>query len=84
MNLGNKIRELRRAGSLTQEQLAAALNISPQAVSKWEMGASYPDMTMIPIIASFFKVSLDELFDFDVKNVEKEIEEIRLEYGKYF
>lgn len=84
MNLGNKIRELRRAGDLTQEQLAAALNISPQAVSKWEMGASYPDMTMIPIIASFFKVSLDELFDFDVKNVEKEIEEIRLEYGKYF
>ena len=84
MNLGNKIRELRRAGSLTQEQLAAALNISPQAVSKWEMGASYPDMTMIPIIASFFKVTLDELFDFDVKNVEKEIEEIRLEYGKYF
>lgn len=84
MNLGNKIRELRRAGDLTQEQLAAALNISPQAVSKWEMGASYPDMTMIPIIASFFKVSLDELFDFDVKNVDKKIEEIRLEYGKYF
>ena len=45
MNLGNKIRELRRAGNLTQEQLAASLNISPQAVSKWEMGASYPDMT---------------------------------------
>ena len=84
MNLGNKIRELRRAGDLTQEQLAAALNISPQAISKWEMGASYPDMTMIPIIASFFKVSLDELFDFDVKNVDKKIEEIRLEYGKYF
>ncbi|MBQ7939443.1 MAG: helix-turn-helix transcriptional regulator [Clostridia bacterium] len=40
MNLGNKIRELRRAGSLTQEQLAAALNISPQAVSKWEMRVS--------------------------------------------
>ena len=84
MNLGNKIRELRRAGNLTQEQLAASLNISAQAVSKWEMGASYPDMTMIPTIAAFFKVSLDELFDFDVKNVDKEIEDIRLEYGKYF
>ena len=67
MNLGNKIRELRRAGNLTQEQLAASLNISPQAVSKWEMGASYPDMTMIPTLAAFFKVSLDELFDFDIK-----------------
>ena len=84
MNLGNKIRELRRASNLTQEQLATALNISAQAISKWEMGASYPDMTMIPTLAAFFKVSLDELFDFDVSNVEKEIEEIRLEKNKYF
>ena len=84
MNLGNKIRELRRANNLTQEQLATALNISAQAISKWEMGASYPDMTMIPTLAAFFKVSLDELFDFDVSNVEKEIEEIRLEKNKYF
>jgi len=84
MNLGNKIRELRRAANLTQEQLAVSLNISAQAVSKWEMGASYPDMTMIPVLAAFFKVSLDELFDFDVNNVEKEIEDIRLEYNKYF
>jgi len=84
MNLGNKIRELRKTRNLTQEQLAAALNISAQAVSKWEMNASFPDMTMIPIIAGFFKVSLDELFDFDVNNIDKEIEEIRLEYSKYF
>ena len=41
MNLGNKIRELRRAKNLTQEQLAESLNISPQAVSKWEMGVSH-------------------------------------------
>ena len=47
MNLGNKIRELRRANNLTQEQLATSLNITAQAISKWEMGASYPDMTMI-------------------------------------
>ena len=84
MNLGNKIRELRRANNFTQEQLAASLNISAQAISKWEMGASYPDMTMIPTLAAFFKVTLDELFDFDVKNIDKEIEDIRLEYGKYF
>lgn len=84
MNLGNKIRELRRSRNLTQEQLAVSLNISAQAVSKWEMGASYPDMSMIPILAGFFKVSLDELFDFDVNNVDKKIEEIRLEYNKYF
>ena len=84
MNLGNKIRELRRQRNLTQEQLAAALNISAQAVSKWEMGASYPDMTLIPTLAAFFKVSLDELFDFDVNDIDIKIEDIRLEYGKYF
>ena len=84
MNLGNKIRELRRARNLTQEQLAASLNISAQAVSKWEIEASYPDMTMIPALASFFNVSLDELFDFDVTNIDKEIEGIRLEHNKYF
>ncbi len=84
MNLGNKIRELRKARNLTQEQLADSLKISAQAVSKWEMGASYPDMTMIPTIAGLFKVSLDELFDFDVKNIDKEIEDIRLEYKKHF
>lgn len=84
MNLGNKIRELRKANNLTQEQLAASLNISSQAVSKWEMGASYPDMTMVPTLATFFKVSLDELFDFDINSVEKKIEDIIMEYKKYF
>lgn len=84
MNLGNKIRELRRVRSLTQEQLATALNISAQAVSKWEMGLSFPDMTMIPTLAEFFRVSLDELFDFDVNSIDREIEDIRLEYNKYF
>ena len=57
MNLGNKIRELRRARNLTQEQLAASLNISAQAVSKWEMCASYPDMALLPTLAAFFNVS---------------------------
>ena len=47
------------------------------------MEASYPDMTMIPVLAGFFKVSLDELFDFDLSTVDKEIEETRLEYNKY-
>ena len=74
MNLGNKIRELRRAKGLTQEQLAASLNITPQAVSKWEMSASYPDMAMIPAIASLFRVTLDELFDFDLNSIDKDIQ----------
>ena len=84
MNLGKKIRELRRMRGLTQERLAAALNVSAQAVSKWEMGASFPDVATLPAIAAFFGVSLDDLFDSDADRIEKAVEEIRLEYNKYF
>lgn len=84
MNLGNKIRELRRKKNLTQEQLASALNISPQAVSKWEMGGGYPDMALIPVLANFFDVSLDTLFDFDITKKQEKIDDILAEAGRYF
>lgn len=84
MNLGNKIRELRRSRGLTQEQLANALGLSPQAVSKWESEASYPDMTLIPVLANFFDVSLDALFDFDITKKQQKIDEIMNEAGRYF
>lgn len=76
MNLGNKIRELRKKKGLTQEQLAGALNITPQAVSKWENSDSYPDMEMIPILAGFFEVSMDVLFDYDVNALKAKIQKI--------
>ncbi len=84
MNLGSKIRDLRKLKNLTQEQLASTLNITPQAVSKWEIGSAMPDVTMLPAIASLFNVSIDELFDFDLKNIDEEVEKIRLESGRYF
>ncbi|MBQ4598567.1 MAG: helix-turn-helix transcriptional regulator [Clostridia bacterium] len=67
INIGNKIRELRKKKGITQEALAAALWVSPQAVSKWESGLTYPDLTMIPVIAGYFEISLDALFDYDMK-----------------
>ena len=66
MNLGNRIRELRKKNNVTQEQLATALNLSPQAVSKWEMNVGYPDIALLPAIAAYFKVSMDDLFAYDV------------------
>ena len=65
INLGNKIRELRKKKGITQEQLANALNLSPQAISKWEMGAGYPDVATLPVLAGYFGVSLDAMFDYD-------------------
>ena len=65
LDLGNNIRQLRRRDKRTQEQLAEALGVTSQAVSRWESGGSYPDMNLIPSIANFFGVSIDELFGYE-------------------
>ncbi len=64
LNLGNKIRELRRRDGRTQETLAEALGVTGQAVSRWESGGSYPDMEIMPAIANYFGVTIDELFGY--------------------
>ena len=65
IKLGEKIRELRRRDGRTQETLAEALGITGQAISRWESGGSYPDMEMIPAIANYFHVTIDDLFGYD-------------------
>ncbi len=83
MNIGNKIKELRKKKGLTQEQLASSINISFQAISKWENNIALPDITMMPVLATFFGVSMDELFDFSLKEMEEDIERIVDEAYKY-
>lgn len=68
LDLGNNIRKLRRRDRRTQEALAEALGVTSQAVSRWESGGSYPDMNLIPSIANFFGVSIDELFGYEGKH----------------
>lgn len=68
MEIGNIIREYRTRRGMTQEELAQALSVTPQAVSRWEIGVSYPDIAMVPGIARVLEVSADELLgcgDFD-------------------
>ena len=65
LELGNNIRQLRRRDKRTQEQLAEALGVTSQAVSRWESGGTYPDMNLIPSIANYFGVSIDELFGYE-------------------
>ena len=60
--LGKSIKRLREERQITQRQLAYALNISTQAVSKWERGCGYPDISFLLPLADYFGVSLDELF----------------------
>ncbi|MBQ9150843.1 MAG: helix-turn-helix domain-containing protein [Clostridia bacterium] len=64
MNLNQTIQALRADKRLTQEQLAELVGVSTAAVSKWECGNSYPDITLLPKLAEIFDVSLDYLFGY--------------------
>lgn len=65
ITLGQKIKQLRKANNRTQEQMAAALGVTPQAISRWEMGTGYPDICILPEIANYFTISIDSLFGYD-------------------
>ena len=71
LDLGQKIRELRRRDGRTQEALAEAIGVTSQAVSRWEANGGYPDMEMIPSIANYFGVSIDELFGYNNERSKK-------------
>ncbi len=72
--IGNRIKELRKEKHMTQEQLADAVGISFQAVSKWENNIALPDITLVPLLANVFEVTIDELFDYKNAEIQKEIE----------
>ena len=76
LNIGSKIKLLRKQRGLTQEQLAEALGISFQAISKWENGIALPDITLAPALASYFGVTMDELFEYNLRETEEKINSI--------
>lgn len=65
INIGENIKNLRSKKDITQEQLASFLNISNVAVSKWERGETYPDISLLPILAKYFDVTIDTLIGYD-------------------
>lgn len=83
MNIGYKIKKLRKERGITQEQLASNVGVSFQAISKWETGIALPDITLTPILASYFGVSMDELFDLSLQKIEIEIGKITDEAYKF-
>ena len=64
IKIGEKIKQLRQRDGRKQEDLANALGVSPQAISRWEANGGYPDMELIPAIANYFNISIDELFGY--------------------
>lgn len=73
MPINNIIREKRKEIGLTQEQIAEYLGVSAPAVSKWESGATYPDITMLPALARLLRVDLNTLLCFNEGLSEQEI-----------
>ena len=67
VNFSGRLRRLRRARGLTQRQLADRLNVTYQAVSKWETGRAAPDIFMLPELASIFDCRIEDLFFSDGK-----------------
>lgn len=61
MNFANKVCALRMRDQLSQAELAEALNVSRQTVSKWELGASYPEIDKLLALSELFQVSTDYL-----------------------
>lgn len=87
VNLGEKIKELRKRDGRKQEDLAKALGVTAQAVSRWEANGGYPDINMIPAIANYFHVSIDALFGYHndretrIKELVKKANQILLDGG---
>lgn len=73
--IGNTIKYLRRERGITQEELAEILGVSCQSVSRWENNTCYPDIELLPTIANFFGITVDNLLGVDdaaeAENVEK-------------
>ncbi len=64
VEIGKNIKELRKRDNRTQEDLAKALGVTCQAISRWESSGGYPDMELVPAIANYFHVTIDELFGY--------------------
>ncbi len=79
LNFGEKIRKFRRDRDLTQDELAQAIGVSYQSVSKWERDDGYPDITLLPVIANYFGVTIDALLGNDGTD-----EAVYGEYSKKF
>ena len=74
----------RKQIGVTQEQIADYIGVSRAAVSKWEKGLSYPDITLLPKLATYFNVSIDELLGYEPQLTKERIEKIYAKLAKQF
>ncbi|MBE6682652.1 MAG: helix-turn-helix transcriptional regulator [Ruminococcaceae bacterium] len=75
VSLADKLKELRKSKNISQERLAEYLGVSYQAVSKWENGVTYPDILLLPDIARYYGITVDELLQVEQIDADKYFEE---------
>ena len=79
LKIGAIIKKLRAENNITQETLATAIGVTPQAISRWESEGGYPDIELLPALADFFSVSTDELLGYKLSEREQELANIKKE-----
>ena len=80
LTIGSNIKRLREEQNITQQMLAEKLSISFQAVSKWETGITLPEVTLLPTIAETFGVTIDDLFQPNMRAYRNKAERLMLLY----
>lgn len=84
LKLGQNIIRLRREAGITQDQLASYIGVSKSSVSKWETNTSYPDIILLPQLATLFHVSVDELMGYEPQLTQESILSIYRELAEAF
>lgn len=84
VNLGTILVKRRKEKGITQEELAEYLGVSKPAVSKWESGQSYPDILLLPVIAAYFNMSVDELLGYEAQMTREDIKKLYLKLADEF
>ncbi len=84
IQIGTRIAEHRRQKGITQEELANHLGVSKPAVSKWESGQSYPDILLLPELAAYFNISVDELIGYEPQMTKEEIRKLYYRLAEAF
>lgn len=83
VKIGTIIKKLRTEKSITQDTLATAIGVTPQAISRWESENGYPDIELLPSLADFFNVSTDELLGYKLSERENDIANIKKEMSRF-
>lgn len=83
-NMGKVIQQKRKESQLTQEELAQKMGVSKSSVSKWETGQTYPDIYLLPELATFFSITIDELMDYEPHLSKEEVRNIYIELSERF